>query len=96
MPPGVFTVNSCTTNFVTASGTTSWSFPEAASNLTNGDSYSVTVETIDNVGNTNASAATASWTYDSTAPTPLSVVAADGGSQNDPGRDRSRQQRTTP
>ena len=52
---GAFTVNSCTTNFVDRSRTTSWSFAEAASNLTDGDSYTVTVKTIDNVGNTNAS-----------------------------------------
>ncbi len=76
---GAFTVNSCTTNFVATSGTTSWSFAEAATNLTDGDSYSVTVETIDNVGNTNASAQTATWTYDTTAPTATNVVLANGG-----------------
>ncbi len=56
-------------NYVAASGTTSWSFAEAASNLTNGHSYTVTVETTDNLNNTNPSAATASWTYDTAAPT---------------------------
>ncbi|MHB8651268.1 MAG: SwmB domain-containing protein [Gaiellaceae bacterium] len=55
--------------FQAASGTTSWSYALAAAALTNGDNYTITVETIDNVGNTSTSAATQSFTYDTTAPT---------------------------
>ena len=59
---GAFTVPSCTTNFVATTGSpTSWSFAESAANLTHGDSYTVTVETTDFSGNTDALSATASW-----------------------------------
>ncbi|HTZ05343.1 MAG TPA: hypothetical protein VMB53_06270, partial [Gaiellaceae bacterium] len=55
-------------NYVTATGTTSWSYSLAGSNLTDGHNYTATVETIDNLTNTATSAATASWMYDTTNP----------------------------
>jgi prepilin-type N-terminal cleavage/methylation domain-containing protein len=76
---GAFTVSGCTTNFVAVSGTTSWSFAEAVGNLTAGHSYTVTVQTTDNVGNSNSNAASATWTYDTTAPTVTSLTLSNGG-----------------
>src|SRR5205085_3726652 len=57
-------------NYVTATGTTSWSATLGSSALIDGSSYAVTVETIDNAtnANTNTSAATATYVYDNTAP----------------------------
>ena len=55
-------------NYVAATGTTAWSYALAAGALTNAHNYTATVETIDNVTNTNTAAATASWTYDTSAP----------------------------
>src|SRR2546423_5813136 len=46
-------------NYVTATGTTSWSAALGSAALVNASSYALTVETIDNVTNTAASAATA-------------------------------------
>ncbi len=66
----------------TGSNTANWSYSLAASALTNGDSYTVTVEASDTVGNTNASAATATWTYDTTAPTSAITFPANNGGYN--------------
>src|SRR5207237_27437 len=57
-------------NYVTATGTTSWSANLGSSALIDGSSYAITVETIDNAtnANTNTSAATATYVYDTTAP----------------------------
>ncbi len=62
--------------FLTATGTGSWSYPLAAAKLTDGHNYTVTVETIDQVGNTDPSAASTSFTYDTTPPTVSSVSAS--------------------
>src|SRR5207302_5060877 len=50
-------------NYVTATGTTSWSATLGNAALVDGSSYAITVETIDNTtnANTNTSAATASF-----------------------------------
>src|SRR5205085_11593202 len=56
-------------NYITATGTTSWTYSAIASgNLTDGHAYTVTARTIDNVNNT-SSTATSSFVYDTTAPT---------------------------
>ncbi len=55
-------------NYVAATGTTAWSYALAAGALTNAHNYTATVETIDNVTNTNTAATTASWTYDTSPP----------------------------
>ena len=55
-------------NYVAAAGTTSWSYALAAGALTNAHNYTATVETIDNVTNTNTAATTATWKYDTTPP----------------------------
>ncbi len=62
--------------FLTPAGTTSWSYALAAAKLTDGHSYTVTVETIDNIGNTDPSAASQTFTYDTTAPTVSDVTAS--------------------
>ena len=62
--------------FLTPAGTTSWSYALAAGKLTDGHSYTVTVETIDNIGNTDPSAASQTFTYDTTAPTVSDVSAS--------------------
>ena len=56
--------------YLTATGTTGWSYAIAASKLTDGHTYNVTVETIDSAitSNVNASAATRSYDYDTSAP----------------------------
>src|SRR5207247_714300 len=56
-------------NYVTATGTTSWSTTLGSAALVDGSSYAIIVETIDNATNTDTAAATASWTYDNSAPT---------------------------
>jgi hypothetical protein len=66
-------------NFVGASGTTSWSYALASGSLTDGHTYTITVETIDKIGNTDAAAATRSFDFDTTAPTITAAsVAGDG------------------
>src|SRR5207302_5040 len=57
-------------NYVTATSTTSWSATLGTGALVDGSSYAITVETIDNAtnANTNTSAATATYVYDTTAP----------------------------
>jgi hypothetical protein len=58
-------------NYVTASGTTSWTLATLGTGaLVDGSSYVLTVETIDNAtsANTNTSAASSSFVYDNTAP----------------------------
>ncbi len=62
--------------FLAPTGTTSWSYALAAAKLTDGHSYTVTVETIDNLGNTDPSATTRTFTYDTTAPTVTNVTAS--------------------
>src|SRR5205807_1639422 len=63
--------NNAAQTFLTATGTTSWSYSLPAAKLTDGHTYHLTVETIDTATNpnTNTSAATASWSYDTSAPT---------------------------
>src|SRR5206468_2891572 len=58
-------------NYVTATGTTSWSTTLGSAALVDGSSYALTVQTIDNAtnANTNNSAASSSFVYDTTAPT---------------------------
>src|SRR5581483_7646826 len=65
--------------YVTATGTSAWTYNLPAAALTDGHTYSVTVETVDAIGNTDPSAATQSFTWDTTPPTISSAsVAADG------------------
>src|SRR5205807_2265198 len=55
-------------NYITTTGTTSWTYSGiAASKLTDGDSYTVTGRTIDNVSNTSPTTSS-SFTYDASAP----------------------------
>ncbi|HTZ04691.1 MAG TPA: SwmB domain-containing protein, partial [Gaiellaceae bacterium] len=61
-------------NYVTATGTTSWSYSLAAGNLTDGHSYTATVQTIDALTNTDNAAATATWTYDTSAPSSATLT----------------------
>ena len=69
-------------DYLTATGTTSWSYALSAANLTDASSYTVTVETIDSLGNTNTSAATASFNYDTTAPTSQLGITVDANGTN--------------
>src|SRR5204863_10149739 len=59
-------------NYVTATGTSSWTSTLGPGALLDGSSYALTVETIDNAtnANTNTSAASSSFVYDTSAPTP--------------------------
>ena len=61
-------------NYVAAAGTTSWSYALAAGALTNAHNYTATVETIDNVTNTNTAATTATWNYDTSAPSTATLT----------------------
>ena len=54
--------------WLTATGTTSWSYAIAAAKLTSGNVYTVSLRAIDNVGNI-ASTTTRTFTYDTAAPT---------------------------
>ena len=54
--------------WLTATGTTSWSYALAAAKLTSGNVYTVSLRAIDNVGNI-ASTITRTFTYDTVAPT---------------------------
>jgi hypothetical protein len=56
--------NQSSADYLAASGTTSWSYALAASNLTLGDSYSATAQATDGAGNVGS--ATASFTYEVT------------------------------
>src|SRR5205085_2055838 len=58
-------------NYVTATGTTSWTSTLGSAALVDGSSYTLTLETIDNAtnANTNTTAASSSFVYDTTAPT---------------------------
>ncbi len=69
--------------YLTTTGTTAWSYALAATKLTDGHSYTVTVETIDNLGNTDPAATSRTFSYDTTAPTVTNVTAsnADGAFQ---------------
>ena len=72
--------------YLTATGTTGWTYALAAAKLTDGDSYTITVETIDNVGNTNTTATTKTFTYDTTAPTVNGVSASNANGAYDAGQ----------
>ena len=61
-----------------ATGTTSWTQALAASNLTDGVTYTVVAQTVDNVGNTSATA-TSTFVYDTTAPTVTASMSSGGG-----------------
>ena len=66
-------------NFVAATGTTSWSYALAAGALADGHTYTITVETIDAIGNTDAAAATRSFSFDTSGPAiTAATVASDG------------------
>ena len=54
--------------WLTATGTTSWSYAIAAAKLTSGNVYTISLRAIDNVGNV-ASTTTRTFTYDTAAPT---------------------------
>ncbi len=54
--------------WLTATGTTSWSYAIAAAKLTSGNVYTISLRAIDNVGNT-AATITRTFTYDTAAPT---------------------------
>jgi hypothetical protein len=79
--------SSATRVFLTASGTTSWSYAIASSKLTNGHTYNVTVKTADNTTtvNSDASAATRSFSVDTAAPTATIAFPAAGGFYNSAG-----------
>ena len=53
--------------WLTATGTTSWSYAIAAAKLTSGNVYTISLRAIDNVGNV-AGATTRTFTYDTAAP----------------------------
>ena len=76
-----------TSGFVTATGTTSWSLSLASSNLTSGDSYTVTSKATDNASNVESSPPTASFEYDTAAPSSTITFPADGSSYNAAGWD---------
>ena len=61
--------NASTVQWLTATGTTTWTYPLAASKLTDGSSYTVSSQATDTVGKTQSIPATASFIYDTTAPT---------------------------
>ncbi len=71
--------------YLTAIGTTSWTYPLAATKLTDGHSYTITVETIDNVGNTDTAAASQTFTYDTTPPAVSGVSASNPNGAYDAG-----------
>jgi large repetitive protein len=76
---------STTEDFLPASGTTSWSFDFAPDNLTNGHSYTIHSRATDNQGNVQTAPASATFTYDTTAPNApasLQVVSATNGLTN--------------
>ena len=70
--------------YLTATGTTSWSYAIASGKLTNGHTYNLTVTTVDNTttANTNLAAATRSFSYDTAAPTASFSFPAAGGFYN--------------
>ncbi len=68
-----------TPTFLAASGTTAWSYAVPSSALTDGDTYHLTVQTTDALGNVDPAAATRSFTYDTTAPSVSLTFPADGG-----------------
>ena len=76
---------STTEDFLPASGTTSWSFDFAPDNLSNGHSYTIHSRATDNQGNVQTAPASATFTYDTTAPNApasLQVVSASNGLTN--------------
>ncbi len=61
-------------NYIATAGTTSWSYALASGAFTNGHSYTETVQTTDVAGNVNNSAATATWAYDTSAPSSATLT----------------------
>jgi hypothetical protein len=61
-----------------ATGTTSWTQALTAGNLTDGVTYTITAATVDNVGNTSATA-TATFVYDTTPPVVTITSLSSGG-----------------
>jgi hypothetical protein len=72
-------------NYITATGTTSWTYSGIAStNLTDGHNYTATARTTDNVNNT-SSTTSASFTYDNSAPTASITSPTNNTHYNSPG-----------
>jgi hypothetical protein len=65
-----------------ATGTSTWSYALAASNLSNNVVYTVQSQAIDNANNTQSSAAIATFTYDTTNPSASITFPANGGKYN--------------
>ena len=74
-------------NYVSVTGTTSWTKTLSAGSLVNGSSYVITVKTTDNAtnANTNNTAATSSFVYDTSAPTAAVTFPASGTHYNSGG-----------
>jgi len=72
--------DSAAQTFLPTSGTTAWSYAIEPGKLTDGHTYHVTVETTDNLADTDAAASTRSFTYDTTGPSTTVMFPADGGS----------------
>src|SRR6185503_14667339 len=68
--------------FNTASGTTSWSYALAASNLSDGYQYTVRSQATDNAGNVQTTPASASFTYDTVNPAVAVSFPANNGNYN--------------
>jgi large repetitive protein len=73
------TFASASQTFVTATGTTSWTFPLAISNLVKGDTYSVVAQATDTAGNVGTSATT-TFTYNPVGLAGLAWINTVGGS----------------
>ena len=72
---------STTATTLTATGTATWFSPLAANNLTNGVTYTVTAWSLDAAANTSANSVS-TFTYDTTAPTVLSVTRSSSNPTN--------------
>ncbi len=70
--------NASSVQWLTVSGTTTWTYALAGSKLSDGSSYTVSSQATDAAGNTQSAAATASFTYDTTAPTAASFAPLPG------------------
>ncbi len=68
-------------NLQTATGTTSWTYALAATNLTDGLTYTVHTVATDSAGNVETSS-TSTFKYDTTAPTSATTFPASNGSYN--------------
>ena len=71
--------NQASQTFLTATGTTSWTAATANIPFANGNTYTITVKTTDNAGNIDASAATRTLVYDTSAPTASVTTPASNG-----------------